>query len=316
MYTHGCCLAAFTSPVRTSYHDSDEFVSFRWENERENRTEIEQEKLKQPGYIAHRLNAIRDQFPPEIHAENNTGVSCVIVPRIRYCAKEMGQTEINNVASLYIPDGFTNNNTKRVGFVKRLETLRFKYATPGWDGSPKSFIDLRNTNAYKYVNRTFHKKEGNHKWGTHYPMQGMCTKENQERLPQAKKLLEEERLVINHYLGSWESYSFRDDARRGSMRTYEAWKERASMTIGEYSHVVRPWLQGFSDLVGTSVAAHLLQDAGKFQDGFDSSSRMELYKHKFNFRKGKETKKRGKTRIRGNRGLDFVKIFGKQLEDE
>jgi len=47
--------------------------------------------------------------------------------------------------------------------------------------------------------------------------------------------------------------------------THQTWLAKSTVTEGEYSHVIRPWLQGFTTLVGgADVASYLLQDAGKF----------------------------------------------------
>ena len=54
----------------------------------------------------------------------------------------------------------------------------------------------------------------------------------------------------SHCLGSFESYSFRDDNRKGGHRYYEVWLERSNMTSGEYTHVMCSWKRGFVELVG------------------------------------------------------------------
>lgn len=57
---------------------------------------------------------------------------------------------------------------------------------------------------------------------------------------------------ILHYLGSWQSYNYRDnDARKGShTKNHEVWKETSNKTNGEKSSVIHPWLHGFTKLVG------------------------------------------------------------------
>ena len=70
-------------------------------------------------------------------------------------------------------------------------------------------------------------------------------------------------LRINHYLGSWESYSFRDnDSRRGGERSWEQWEFKAT-TIGENTDdVIRPWLSGLVEAHGEETAADMLQNVG------------------------------------------------------
>ena len=71
----------------------------------------------------------------------------------------------------------------------------------------------------------------------------------------------ESSLRLNHYLGSWESYSFRDDARRGNERSYEMWQFR-SLDEEETDDNIRPWLDGFVKTHGLDQAQHLLKSVG------------------------------------------------------
>jgi hypothetical protein len=64
------------------------------------------------------------------------------------------------------------------------------------------------------------------------------------------------------YLGSWEQYSFREDARKGVIRTLETWKERSLKKGGGVDDEVRGWLAGFVELVGEAAAIDLLGDVG------------------------------------------------------
>lgn len=69
-------------------------------------------------------------------------------------------------------------------------------------------------------------------------------------------------LRINHYLGSWNSYSFRDDSRRGNERSWEVWTYKAT-TLGENTDDnIRPWLSGLIQQEGADVAAEMLKDVG------------------------------------------------------
>jgi hypothetical protein len=69
-------------------------------------------------------------------------------------------------------------------------------------------------------------------------------------------------LRINHYLGSWNSYSFRDDSRRGSERSWEVWTYKAT-TLGENTDDnIRPWVSGLIETEGPDVAADMLKDVG------------------------------------------------------
>ena len=66
---------------------------------------------------------------------------------------------------------------------------------------------------------------------------------------------------VNHYLGSWEQYSFRDDSRKGADRSREAWEFRAHKAA-ERDHVTHTWLEGFVQSVGPEKATRVLQGTG------------------------------------------------------
>jgi len=69
-------------------------------------------------------------------------------------------------------------------------------------------------------------------------------------------------LRINHYLGDWESYSFRNDARRGGERSREQWEYKATTAGEETDDNIRPWLDGFVQTHGPAKSKELLGDAG------------------------------------------------------
>jgi len=268
----------------TSYHDTDEFLTFSDSSQ----------KMEEPGYVLHKLNEIKNRLPPDTHV-NDTGVSCLVVNRRRYCAKESSTEETNELFSPslggIVPEGFMNSSIDstdddHTAIIGRFDTLRYKYLTRGLDGNPKSFIDLSQRNPKLYVQDQWDEKKERkpHDWSVHKAMSALCYIENRDRLSEFKRMVNEERFIVSHYLGSFESYSFRNDARQGGLRTYAIWKERANETKGEVSQAIRPWLRGFVELVGgPNVASYLLQDAGKFPDGYDVKSRINDYNSTYDY---------------------------------
>lgn len=69
-------------------------------------------------------------------------------------------------------------------------------------------------------------------------------------------------LRINHYLGSWESYSFRDDSRRGGERSREQWEYKATTVGDNTDDNIRPWVSGLVKEEGEKTAADMLRDVG------------------------------------------------------
>ena len=66
---------------------------------------------------------------------------------------------------------------------------------------------------------------------------------------------------VNHYLGSWEQYSYRDDSRKRGDRSREAWEVRARLAE-ERDLVTHTWLGGFVQSVGTDRATRILKGTG------------------------------------------------------
>ena len=68
--------------------------------------------------------------------------------------------------------------------------------------------------------------------------------------------------VVNHYTGSWEQWSFRNDPRsKGEgLRTKEIF-EKMHVDFGQ-DDSAREWLLGFFQKAGGDLASALLEDAG------------------------------------------------------
>ncbi|OEU21534.1 hypothetical protein FRACYDRAFT_235159 [Fragilariopsis cylindrus CCMP1102] len=284
----------------TSYHDVDEFITFknpRSSTKKKHRTikkkkkfqkkiQNELSKMKQSGYILNRLNEIKVLNDSSSSSSSNDTInnnysntngggnfSCVKIGRVRYNAKEFNSTTTTTT------NDDDEEESKLPDFIdpKRFDTLRFKYISEHelW----KSIIDLSQQGP-----REFTQDKKTH-WMIHMPMHNLCRDEVKTR--NIKTLLKVENIVINHYMGSWESYSFRDDARKGfdNYKTYENWLKKSNMTTrsDESSTIIWPWMKGFIDLVGVGagmnnedeineIASYLLRDAGTFPSAYNTTT--------------------------------------------
>ena len=63
-------------------------------------------------------------------------------------------------------------------------------------------------------------------------------------------------------MGTLESYTYRDDARKNNVKSEAHWKKRAFKQLGGLDDEIRPWFDGFVGLVGKSEAEYLLEGAG------------------------------------------------------
>jgi len=133
----------------------------------------------------------------------------------------------------------------------RFDTLRFRYMATNRirrDGPAKAIVDVSKVTEDDYA------QGGN----PHKPLKALCPDIwiDFGRLP----------IGVYHYLGSWESFSYREDARDGHIRSYEKWQGLAGRQEGGADDVLRPWISGFVDLIEEEAAKPLLRDAGLPRD--------------------------------------------------
>lgn len=157
---------------------------------------------------------------------------CATIARALYSAVESSDEEINRD----VPD-FINP--------MHYDTLRYRYRAVKRNGginSPgKSIIDLSR------IKRNDYKRRGN----AHRPLTTIC--------PNAWIGYDQLPIGIHHYLGSWGSYSSREnDARKGPIRNYDDWNRRSMMQQGGPDDEIRPWISSFVNYVGGQKNAQFL----------------------------------------------------------
>jgi len=69
---------------------------------------------------------------------------------------------------------------------------------------------------------------------------------------------------VNHYLGSFEAYSYRNDARADKRHCKKCYDEKGTEAIKKMDDDIRPWLKAFVNSVGEEKARALLAGAGDF----------------------------------------------------
>jgi hypothetical protein len=160
---------------------------------------------------------------------------CIGVPRLQFGTNESTSKELNDL----VPEGFD---------AEIFDTLRWRKHAPRNDFYKNSLgkvimdvsrIDVANSPRF---------------YSLHRPIKTICTAPWHNDWDSG--------LRINHYLGSWESYTFRDDSRRGGERSREMWEYRGFTNDEESDDNIRPWLEGFVHRHGTTRAKELLQNVG------------------------------------------------------
>jgi hypothetical protein len=142
-----------------------------------------------------------------------------------------------------------NHSTTDMFNATEFETLRWKFHAPpvnmSYHGNPKVIMDV------SAIPESYFSEEV--VFSIHRPLQDFC-KVNKE-LDYTKYY--KQPLAANHYLGSWERYSARNDSRRSR----DVYDSKAQAQAGQ-DDGISDWLLGFVDSIGPSQAAQLL--SGKY----------------------------------------------------
>lgn len=162
---------------------------------------------------------------------------CLSIPRLLYGSRE-DETKNSTAA----PEGFDE---------KDFVTLRYRYHAPKGEFEASKFgktiID---------VSRVPIKSLQTKALNIHRPLTYYCRK---DPMRYSVSLFR-----VNHYLDSFEAYSYRNDARstqRHCKECYEKKGERAAVAVDDD---IQPWLRRFVELVGHEKAQKLLSKAGEF----------------------------------------------------
>jgi hypothetical protein len=208
----------------TTYHDIDEFVSINSLLVNNSDT-----RMGKSGSI---LSLLQD-FRTQPLADPVWSGACITLPRILYSAVES-------------TDAQRQRDVPSLVDARQFETLRWRYRTSERDSynnlKAKAIMDVsRVPTDVKYFE-------------VHRPIKSIC--------PPATVTMHVSPIAVHHYLGSWETYSYRDDARKGNEKNRVIWEYRSTLQDGGANDEVRPWIQGFVRMVGEDVARQLLRDVG------------------------------------------------------
>jgi hypothetical protein len=250
------CLIQMKQLNRTwvSLHDSDEYLVY---NHPSGEDAFRNWQAKHGSNNRKRLKPSR--IPPStadegamiqyINQERAAGLEyyqspCIGIPRLMFGAPQdvENQEEDDFRIVATVPDALHPH-------VKQLDTLRYQKHAPRNDfhknALAKVIIDVSRIDDIEKLPRF---------QSLHRPIKALC--------PSPWQHDDNVGLRIHHYLGSWESYSFREDARRGSERSLEQYLYKAT-TIGEQTDdIIRPWVSGFVATHGETQAKQILQQAG------------------------------------------------------
>jgi len=209
----------------TALWDTDEFLVYNQYNKTRRHKTLENSTSTSPTDLSERGNVFA-------HLKQSGQENCVPMYRVLVSAKETDSVVVNQESHSLD--------------TRRLDTLRFQYRNKydnNLNGIGKCLVNVQKVDHTSQVR------------SVHRPAMGICPS------PQWA-VCKNNPFFIYHYLGSFEAYSFRDDARKGWERTYEAWESRTAKAAIVKDEYAVSWLPGFVKHVGIERAQRLLMDAG------------------------------------------------------
>eukprot|EP00797_Seminavis_robusta_P035035 Sro858_g211840.1 n/a (265) ;mRNA; r:21336-22130 len=172
---------------------------------------------------------------------------CISIPRILFGTTTSADFAEQSGSSSPVPSVLPQQ------LQNRLDTIRWfyhaHYSEFDRNGLAKTILDLSRVQIPKphFPNPV----------NPHRPFQDLC------RDPKRILDINEHALLrVHHYLSTWETYSFRNDSRKGGERSREAWEFRALHARDGPTMDIVAWLQGFVHQYGLETATQLLEGAG------------------------------------------------------
>jgi hypothetical protein len=224
--------------------DSDEYLLFNGpENAMNTFANLRYPSLQEEGSILKFLERNRHMS----HAKLD--LPCLSIPRMLFGAINSKKKDIQNkVPASFDPIAFDTLRFRK--HIRRSGT--HKMPINGWS---KSIIDVSRVDWTEFPSLVEAFKTNGWQMNIHEPMPKVCER------PYVKD--NETVLRINHYLGSWQAFSYRQDARKSEGRDREKWKLKANQK-DETDDNIRPWIQGFVKEHGLTKVKEMLKDAGVF----------------------------------------------------
>lgn len=170
---------------------------------------------------------------------NETIGPCLCMPRLLYGSREEAD---NPTWKSMAPGGFEDGD-----FV----TLRFR-----WHSLPDNRVNKYQKTIID-VSRIPKKGLKGEAENIHTPVKHFCREKQPPRYATSF-------FRVNHYLDSFEAYSYRNDARADKRQCRECYDKKGEEATKEIDDDIRPWLKAFVDSVGTEKARMLLAGAGNF----------------------------------------------------
>jgi len=224
--------------------DSDEFVRVN--------PYLESSSLidtKAPGHVLRYMKELEQQ--QQGHPADRP---CMRIPRLQIVSTEDLEQQ-QQQPSLRFSDNNTYNTSHFL-------TYRWLYHNGHEMSSPKNVVNVRDLTSEQIPNKVA---------SVHCVLPDLCPPMDLTNTSITDPLREEESwLVIYHYLGTYEQFTYRDDPRDTKQNRREQWKTRGRKSNNTLfrtgDDALKLWLPGFVDSVGIDEAARLLENVGMLEE--------------------------------------------------
>mmetsp|Transcript_25628 Transcript_25628/g.56095 ORF Transcript_25628/g.56095 Transcript_25628/m.56095 type:complete len:509 (+) Transcript_25628:112-1638(+) len=212
-------------------HDVDEFITFH----RDGINVLGKELMPQygEGTILDYIKATQHDTKSIFYSE-----PCLPIPRLLFGSKESSKEQISS----NVPPGFDP---------LQFNTLRYRHhvseGSPSLSGFVKPIINVRRSSRDAFDVPATDPHCPYHKVGQ------IC---RNYTIMHHLKGYDDSPLIMNHYVGSWEAFSF---GRKWFLERFNETKE----VSGGQKDEIRPWLSAFVGRFGSAKAAMLLEGAGE-----------------------------------------------------
>jgi hypothetical protein len=218
-----------------SFHDIDEYYVINSDIVKGTK-----QRMEEPGSIIKLINELQKNATStsDLVLPAQYSGPCVTTYRVPYSAVESSEEERGQEVPSFLDP-------------RRLETLRWRnHAHPSKAIIGKSLVDVSKLPALKDMGWLDRKRTpfSPHKF-----------------IPSCPSVFYHPNafIVLNHYLGSWEAYTYRaNDPRKGNIKNRKEWEIYAFQKEGERGDDIRPWITGFVRLFGEQKVKRLLGNTG------------------------------------------------------
>ena len=248
------CLSEIQKRNRTEWvllHDADEFVVFNRHGSKVWKKELMPQYGE--GTLLGYISATQGDEASPFHKPE----TCIPMPRLLFGSMESSSEQVH----ANVPTGFDARN---------FATLRYRHHVDQNDVRASGFVKPLINVGRSPTTGGFHVEPARDPHCP-YPKPGICSSFNIMQHINSDWSVHESPLVMNHYVGSWESFAF------GRKWFLERFNETKGVT-GGVSDEIRPWLAAFVNTVGNDKARHLLQGSGDVNHDYGELNDLRLGK--------------------------------------